>query len=272
MPRGYRLLVIALGLILCGAKPPQEHNQSQPTAQPAEEAAAEPYAPYSGYAPDPCYQAKSHDTADLCAQWRAAIAAEKAAHEARRATNWSIIATLLSAISLGAVAYALYLTVESNRIVGEASNAQLRPYVHANSIEWANRGHGGESYIDFQVKFTNAGHTPAKELQLSAVTFFTENGADPPKVEMILEPTSQSQPLGPGCSILTAARSVPLDELNEVWLGKKRLFIAGISQYGDNFSRVPRKTVCHYEIRLGKVDGQFNWVWWDYVGSNNEAT
>jgi hypothetical protein len=32
----------------------------------------------------------------LCAQWRAAISSEKAAAEARRATNWSIIATALS--------------------------------------------------------------------------------------------------------------------------------------------------------------------------------
>ena len=272
MLRGNWLFFIAAGLVLCGAKPPQEQPNGQANTQPTEQAAAQAYTPYSGYNPDPCYQAKNHDTADLCAQWRASVAAEKTAHEARRATNWTIVATLLSAMSLGAVAYALYLTVESNRIARDTSSAQLRPYIHASLIEWTKRGHGGESFIDFQVKFMNAGQTPAKDLQLAAVTFFTENGAEPPIVKMKLEPTSQKQPLGPGCDILTAARSIASDDLNEVWLGKKRLFIAGIAQYQDNFSSIMRKTLCHYELRLGKADGEFNWVWWDYAGSNNDAT
>ncbi len=275
MHRGYRRIVVAAcGLALGGAAPPKEDSVGKAAAEQIEPtASASPdYAPYPHYNPDPCYQAKNHDAADLCAQWRTSIAAEKAAHEAGRATSWSIVATVLNILSLLAVAVALLFTRETNRIARDTSNAQLRPYVHAHLIEWKKRGHGGEFYIDFQVKFTNAGQTPAKELQLTAVTFFTENGADPPKVEMILEPTSQRQPLGPGCDILTAARSVPLDDLNEVWLGKKRLFIAGIAQYGDNLSSATRKTTCYYELRFGKVDGEFNWVWWDYAGSNNEAT
>ena len=95
--RGYRLFVLALGLILCGAQPPKEQTQGKPSAHETEQPASKPYAPYPGYNPDPCYQAKDHDTADLCAQWRAAIAAEKAAKEAGRSTDWSIFATFLSA-------------------------------------------------------------------------------------------------------------------------------------------------------------------------------
>lgn len=117
MPRGNRLFVLALGLILCGAKPPQEQAKGQPSAQPTQQATAEPYAPYPVYNPDPCYQAKNHDTADLCAQWRASIAAEKAAHEARRATNWAIVATLLSAAGLGFIVWSL---LQTNGALNEA--------------------------------------------------------------------------------------------------------------------------------------------------------
>jgi hypothetical protein len=74
-----------------------------PSASPAEEFAA-----YSGYDPDPCYHAKKHDAADLCAQWRASIAAEKAAHEARRSTNWSIVSTFLSALTILGLIFTIF--------------------------------------------------------------------------------------------------------------------------------------------------------------------
>lgn len=112
MSRGYRgIIVAAFGwLILCGANPPSEHPQSsksaqesaptpQPTIAPTPAPAASPtpkFTAYGGYNPDRCYHAEDHDAADLCAQWRAAVAAEKAAHEARRSVTWSIVASLLS--------------------------------------------------------------------------------------------------------------------------------------------------------------------------------
>lgn len=68
------------------------------------------FTPYQGYDPDPCYHAKDHDAADLCAQWRAALAAEKSSQEARRATNWSIVATILSAIGFFGFLYTLAQT------------------------------------------------------------------------------------------------------------------------------------------------------------------
>ena len=213
----------------------------------------------------PCLNPQSGTESDLCAQWKAADAAADSAW-------WAGFAGWFGGLNFLGVLAAIGLAFHSNRIARDTSNAQLRPYVHGHLIEWQQRGGGGEFYIDFKVKFTNAGQTPAKELQLAAATFFTENGADPPKVQMILGPNLQMQPLGPGCDILTAASSVPFDDLNAVWLCKKRLFIAGIAQYKDNFSSVTRRTLCHYEIRLSKVDGEFNWVWWDYAGSNNEAT
>ena len=116
MPRGYRYAVAALvgWLVLCGVKPSpfnaeRGHSAQQSTlathatSVPAPSASASPtvqFTAYPGYDPDPCYHAKDHDTADLCAQWRAAVAAEAAAHEARRATTWSVISTVLSALAV----------------------------------------------------------------------------------------------------------------------------------------------------------------------------
>nr|GLK21708.1 hypothetical protein GCM10017606_25350 [Microbacterium terregens] len=59
---------------------------------------------------DACYRAEDHDTADLCAQWRAALAAEKAAHEARRATNWTIGATLASILAIAGLIITIWQT------------------------------------------------------------------------------------------------------------------------------------------------------------------
>ncbi len=106
MLRGYRNIILAFGLILAGAQQPakkeqdgtgasQQRTASAQTAAPSPTAES-PYRPYPGYDPDPCYRAEHHDSADLCAQWRAAVAAEKTAQEARRATTWAIVATFLS--------------------------------------------------------------------------------------------------------------------------------------------------------------------------------
>lgn len=163
MLRGYRLFVLALGLILCGAQPPKEQTQGKPSAHETEQPASKPYAPYPGYNPDPCYQAKDHDTADLCAQWRAAIAAEKAAKEAGRSTDWSIFATFLSAMSLVSVAYALKLTIDANLIAKETARLQLRAYV--GCIDWA--AESKKSGLHFWVTIKNSGQTPAKDLKFS---------------------------------------------------------------------------------------------------------
>lgn len=129
MPRGYRSIILAAvgWLILANAQEPAKHaetknggaQQSAATAPaPAPTEPTKPaYRAYSDRDSEACYNADDHDSADLCAQWRAAAAAEKAAHEARRATNWSIIATVLSALTLGGLIFSL---LQTNGALGEA--------------------------------------------------------------------------------------------------------------------------------------------------------
>jgi hypothetical protein len=177
MPRGYRYVIVAaLGwLSLCGAQPPtkqaeraNEGGKAAPAAAatvPAPISTASPnpkFAAYHGYDPDPCYHAEDKDAADLCAQWRSAMAGEKAAHEARRATTWSIVATLLNALGLMAVGAALYLTVQSNRIARDTARRQLRAYLY---IEPGGVNEAAEGLHRMPFNIINSGPTPAHDLE-----------------------------------------------------------------------------------------------------------
>ena len=85
--RTYFGAVIVAAILLGGAGPQQKPEvpslatqQAQP-AQPLPPVAAvtaPQYTPEPDRNADGCYNARDHDAADLCAQWRAAIAAEKA--------------------------------------------------------------------------------------------------------------------------------------------------------------------------------------------------
>ncbi len=132
MSRSYRLFFVAVaGLILAAAQQPKEQAQAGNTAQQEHAApliatpspAPEPsYRPYPDYNPDPCYSTENHNAADLCAQWRAALAAEKAAHEARRATNWAIGATFLSFVGVSGL---IYTILQTHGALGEARRGNL---------------------------------------------------------------------------------------------------------------------------------------------------
>ncbi len=130
-----RIVLAAVGwLILAGADYPaeqRERTEASAKAGPSQAsiAATTPtptptatYTPYPHRYAESCYTAPDHDTADLCAQWRAAIAAEKAAQEAGRATTWAAVATILSAIGVGGLIYTIWQTQGA---LGEARRSNL---------------------------------------------------------------------------------------------------------------------------------------------------
>jgi len=169
---GYRFVFFAIigWLALCGAR--EATPSARPVASPVPISAPSPgskFTAYPGYDPDPCYRMADHDAADLCAQWRASIAAEKSAHEARRSATWSIIATFLSALSLGAVAYALKLTVESNNIARAAQRAWVRIELVPKKIR---KGHPDGLYFDIDIYAENVGETVASHFELNERILF----------------------------------------------------------------------------------------------------
>ena len=181
---GLAALFIAFGLgaYVVGLSDPQEQGQ-QPyryAADKPQEFDATVTAHASAKALEyrtPCIEPKGRDESDLCAQWRAAIAAEKAAHEARRSSNWSIGATISSALSLIAVAVALYLTVISNKIARDTARKQLRAYMGTLGAVCDSKIDAAHLIIDIK----NFGASPAQNLlAVTNVSIFRKPEAGSP--------------------------------------------------------------------------------------------
>lgn len=154
---------------------------ASPIAKPAPAAAVAPadptYAPYADRTSDDCYRAADHDAADLCAQWRASVAAEAAVKEARYATWAGIGATLVSALGLIGLLYSLWQTRGALAEAQRANEITLRNELRAEeqakeeklNIARQLRAYMGafESRILFDgfprlsLKFKNYGATPA---------------------------------------------------------------------------------------------------------------
>lgn len=173
MPRGYRSIILAVGLTLCGASPSpqdgavpkkQQSAQAEPKATPYITAvatkASEPVEPPEYY--QPCGQNGSQGKSDLCAQWSAANAAKEAANWAwyqmwlslagvlglvvtlwynfralrlaERESEETTNALIIAERNASAAARASQSASEANRLAREAMQRQLRPYVYLDSI------------------------------------------------------------------------------------------------------------------------------------------
>lgn len=119
--RNWRVGFALIGLfVLTGAQQKPEERQTnasggQASNAPIEaaapsEAPESPHRPYPNRYSDACYNADKYENADLCAQWRAAIATEKAANEARIATIAAIIGTVLSLVTVMGLIITIYQT------------------------------------------------------------------------------------------------------------------------------------------------------------------
>jgi hypothetical protein len=187
------IALIVAAFALAGARPPDEAKpngnaagQVGPTATPAIG-----YTPYPNYKSSGCYQDKNHDAADLCAQWRAAIAAEKATHFADVGNYIDGAGALLSFISIILVIVALGKAQKANEIASKHSHADLRPYVYLSHQDFTYSevipGMVGQvGNVTLHLK--NFGRTPAKQVILTATLKVGGYWSDsPPKLEE--EPT-----------------------------------------------------------------------------------
>jgi hypothetical protein len=138
----YRGVIVALvGLILAGASPPTKQEKQAATAdkqEPAKAAAAisDEYKPQPDMYAESCYKADNHDSADFCAQWRSAIAAEKAADATIWGNSISTAGALLSFVSIVLVLIALGQTRKANRLTMKA-NARATRQAVASATETA---------------------------------------------------------------------------------------------------------------------------------------
>ncbi|MBY0520989.1 MAG: hypothetical protein K2P79_11255, partial [Sphingomonas sp.] len=211
--RGYWCFIAAaIGwLALVGASPQHKQPESAQAQKQVTKAtrAQSDYAPYPDVNAKGCYQAKDHDTADLCAQWRAAIAAEKAADSAWFA-NWiggaSAILTFASVVlviaALRQTERSLSQARDANQIARESAENIGRAWIcfsNIQSIAYAREHTGIRDGILFTPVWINSGPTPA--FRLGIVPIYAIGPRDSP-VPTFIRPNIANLPgqatAGPG--------------------------------------------------------------------------
>lgn len=95
---------------------------SGPGVTPHVSASPTQFIAHRNMADENCYYDLDHDAADLCAQWRAAIAAEKSSASAAEAMNWTIFGSVLSGLGLIAL---LATLAQTQRSLGEVRRSNL---------------------------------------------------------------------------------------------------------------------------------------------------
>jgi hypothetical protein len=137
--------------------------------------AAPNYAAYPDRNASECYNAEDHDSADLCAQWRAAIAAESSARWSFWAFCLGGVGAFLSAIGLGALWVSLRQTErslgearESNRIAAAAD----RPWLNITAeltpdqpVNWFSSDDQETCIISISFSVQHFGNAPAVNVE-----------------------------------------------------------------------------------------------------------
>lgn len=126
------------------------------------------FAAYPQSESNKCYGVSDHDVADLCAQWRAAIAAERAANSASWANWLAIIGAIASVVGLIALLrslkqteHALEAAGEANKIAVQDAENQTRAWLEVD-FELDMRGQEFRgNFIRGVVSLRNHGPSPA---------------------------------------------------------------------------------------------------------------
>lgn len=183
MPSGYRSIILAalIGLVAVSAGtgayvtalnyPQEQGYQAYRYADhEARKAKASSGVDTTEYR-TPCQQPEGHDESDLCAQWRAARAAEESAFWTKCGFWIAVIGSglLLCQIALTRAAVedtseATEAMREANRIAKNMAKRQLRAYVTVMPPRINNHPYEG-AMLDFTVTAKNNGVTPAKSLR-----------------------------------------------------------------------------------------------------------
>jgi hypothetical protein len=166
---GLSLICFSVGLMFGGDWTSRSYEETGKPAASAEAYAvknrADKFAAYPIVESNRCYSAKHHDTADLCAQWRAAIAAEKAADAAKWSNRLSIVGAILSAIGLAFLLRSLRQTETSlaeARTANEIARRSARPYLTFVRGRFKAFVQNGMINTRVKVVVENGGTTPAR--------------------------------------------------------------------------------------------------------------
>lgn len=169
MPRGYRLYIVALGLILACtnyayAKSGNEQADAQQSVAASLDRIASRYddaaerAQRADQEEGPCGEGKYGSNSDLCAQWKAADAASDSAW-------WAWAAAISSIVGTAGVVAALGIGWHSNYIARDTAKRQLRAYI--GFTNWSVKTVKGKTIYTTGIQ--NFGQTPAYRLTFDRV-------------------------------------------------------------------------------------------------------
>ena len=248
MSGGYRLLVIALGLVLASnhayAKSGDKQQKAeQPIAQSLSDIAAAnrqqaELAKRADQDETSCSQRQYGSSADLCAQWKAADAASDSAW-------WAWIAGISTVISTSAVLIAIGLTYQANAIARDTAKRQLRAYVFLSDAN----GQGTISHFRYAVgepphcmiNIKNYGTTPAYKMvyQRGVIVCpwpLPDDFEFPPDDTVNFAAGSSLAPNDETCfPIPKVDQAVTQNEFDMVKRGELTIYIWGRVRYSDSF-------------------------------------
>lgn len=251
-------LSLAVCAPLAGARPAAHLGEKPRLEKAAAPVSAATYRPFPDRLADDCYRSPVHDTADLCAQWRAAVAAERSATEAADANHWAQwavgigAATLLATQgglfwSLGQTGRALAAARQANEIARSAHERELRAYVSFGAMSIFDVAPGAMPYVQFEVR--HSGTSPAYGILSCLQIELALPGETNPRI-LFQRPVGQVRSrvtMHPGdpekIGRTTLARPLSADECEAIRSGAQRLVCAGMLSYRDAFGRRHRTTI-----------------------------
>ena len=276
MLKGYRGIVCALiGLALSGAAPPKKEAVTQQAVSRLSTTASS--LPDSTPYPDRCYSDKNHGTADLCAQWRATIAAEKTTDTAYW-SNWIAGGgALLSFVSIVLVVIALGHTRKANEITRSGQRAWMTD-ADPNITERIDDTIPGQHYqnaLGFNHTWENTGSTPAIGARcLTTISIVAWDAK--PSHHVFPEPPDKTRTIGPGKKGAGTVRMLSGPQTQSFRAQQCKVFVYSRIEYFDIFDRKALRVseVCHEAFVPGgsiNDDPQPN-VAFRIVGSQNTLT
>lgn len=249
MLRSYRHIVFALvGIALAGTSPPHQPDQNSNAAANHAQADVPTYQPYADLHSERCYESGDHEAADLCAQWRAAYAAEETTGFAYWG-NWiSAVGALLSFTSIVLVLFALKQGSKANEIAEDTAKRQLRAYI-ATSDYQIFRDPDELEKIRVVLICENLGETPAKDVT-STLFVLANSGTFSDAVhrpEPEIDYYGGRAVIGKGGKKQTAiAVEVAGAPVDEILGGDFAICFYGRIRYSDIFGEVHETRYCAY--------------------------
>lgn len=228
----------------------------------------------------PCLNPVGQNESDLCAQYRAANAADESARWAKLQFWLSLIGTMGLIGTIILTVRATNAAIQANRISHETAARQLRAYVFSPRLEWEIRTNLPQEgfHIVIWSAWQNMGQTPTRDLQI----YFTHRVIDAriPCFGIGIESDESEElryQLGPGQYVRSPPIILDASTLDAIYRGNSNLFVAGLAKYRDAITNEARETrICYcvtlFRDRSKPLEGEnFSYIEWHVVGPHNCA-